>query len=121
MSNGLQNVQNYLAPAIGTPRVFMLNQTFDPLAPVTQAFRNITGGMIDGQPFQPSGVFIDNTQGTAPLTVIINEMAYRMVCPAGESLSLPFPAPKDLSATITGTGLATVIFVDFPVIPYRSF
>lgn len=120
MSNGLQNVQNYLAPAIGTPRVFLLNQDFTG-AIVTQDFRNVEGGMIDGQPFRPSGLFIDNTLGTGPLTVIINEMAYRMVCPAGETLSLPFPAPKDLSATVTGTGVATVIFVDFPVIPYRSF
>lgn len=120
MSAGLNNVQNYMAPAIGTPRVFLINQDFTGIT-YTQGFRNVEGGMIDGQPFQPSGVFIDNTVGTGPLTVVINEMSYRMVCPAGESLSLPFPAPKDLSTTITGTGVATVIFVDFPVIPYRSF
>lgn len=119
--NGLQEVVNFMIPAIGGPRCYIQSQVFDPAVAVPINFIGITGGYWDGQPFRPSGVFIDNTQGTAPLIVIINELSYRMACPAGHSLNLSFPAPPDLTATITGEGQATVVFVDIPVMPYRSF
>lgn len=120
MSTGLQEVVNYMIPAVGSPRGFVQSQVFS-ATPVTLDFRNVSGGSIDGQPFRPSGVFIDNTQGTGDLTVVINEISFRMICPAGESLNLQYPAPVEMTATITGLGQATVVFVDFPVIPYRSF
>lgn len=121
MSNGLQSVVNYMMPAVGSPRVFLISQVFDPLTPVYQDFRNVSGGAIDGQPFRPSGVLIDNTQGSDIITVRINEMSYQVVCPAGQTLNVPYPAPTEMTTTITGTGQATVVFCDYPVLPYRSF
>lgn len=120
MSNGLQQVINYMIPAVGTPRTFIQSGVLS-ATPVAIDFQNVSGGNIDGQPFRPSGVFIDNTQGTGSLTIVINEIAFRMVCPAGQSLNLQYPAPVNQSVQITGLGQATVCFVDFPVIPYRSF
>lgn len=120
MSNGLQQVINYMIPAVGTPRAYLQSGVLS-ATPVVLDFRNVSGGGFDGQPFRPSGVFIDNTQGTGPLSITIVEMSYQIVCPAGQSLNLQFPAPTDITANITGAGQATVVFVDFPVIPYRSF
>lgn len=120
MSNGLTQVMNYMIPAIGTPRGFVQSGVLS-ATPLAIDFRNVSGGGIDGQPFRPSGVFIDNTQGAGTLTIVLNEIAYQIQCPAGESLNLPYPAPIDLSVSITGSGQATIIFVDVPVIPYRSF
>lgn len=119
MSNGLQNVINYMIPAVGTPRAYVWSGTLG-ADTVTVDFRGIEGGMIDGQPFRPSGVFIDNTQGTSNLTVVVNEISYQMICVAGGLLNLQFPAPVELSVTFSGTGPATLVFVDFPVLPFNN-
>jgi len=121
MSQGLQTTINYMIPAIGSPRGYVQSQVFVAGTPVIIDFRNVEGGMIDGQPFRPSGVYIDNSQGVGALVVTIREMSYTMTCPAGGMLNLPFPAPTDLSVSISGNGQATAIFVDTPVQPYRSF
>lgn len=120
MANGLTQVINYMIPAVGTPRAYIQSGVLS-ATPVAIDFRNVSGGGIDGQPFRPSGVYIDNTQGTGTLTITLNEIAYQITCPAGEALNLPYPAPIELSVAITGLGQATVIFTDVPVIPYRSF
>lgn len=120
MATGLNSVLNYMAPAVGTPRAYVVSEVLS-ATPLTIDFRNITGGGIDAQPFNPSGVFIDNSQGTGPLVVTIVDISYSMTCPAGQSLNAQFPAPMELTARVTGNGQATVIFVDVPVLPYRSF
>lgn len=121
MSDGLQQLINYMIPAVGTPRGYIFSKTLVAATPETIVFLGVQGGYWAGQPFRPSGVYIDNTQGTAPLQVVINEVSYRMICPVGQTLNLPFPAPLDVTATIVGEGQVTVIFVDVPVQPYRSF
>lgn len=120
MSNGLFPTINYMIPAIGTPRGYVQSGVLS-ATPVTIDFRNVSGGDIDGQPFRPSGVMIDNSQGTGPLTIVINQIAFQIICPAGAALNLPYPAPVDQTVSITGLGQATVVFMDTPVQPYRSF
>lgn len=119
MSNGLEQVINYMIPAVGTPRGYFWSGVLTG-APVTIDFRNVSGGGIDGQVFRPSGVFIDNTQGAGNLSVTINEIAYQMICLPGELLNLQFPAPIDVTVSFVGNGQATLAFVDFPVLPYRN-
>jgi len=119
MADGLQQVINYMIPAVGTPRSYFWSGVLG-ATPVNIDFRNVQGGNIDGQPFRPSGVFIDNTQGTGPLTIVVNEISYQMIALAGELLNLQFPAPVDVSVSMVGNGQATVAFVDFPVLPYRN-
>lgn len=118
-STGLQQVINYMIPAVGTPRGYFWSGILD-ASPVTIDFRNVSGGGIDGQVFRPSGVFIDNTQGTGPVTIVVNEIAYQMICLTGELLNLQFPAPVDCTVSFVGNGQATIAFVDFPVLPYRN-
>ena len=120
MSNGLQSVVNYLIPQVGTPRCYVVSQVLS-ATPFRLDFRTVEGGMIDGQPFRPSGVFIDNTQGSGDLNILLNEINYNLLCPANDSLNAQFPAPMDVTFNITGNGQATIVFVDFPVMPYRSF
>lgn len=120
MSTGLNNVVNFMIPAVGTPRGYVVSQVFVAGTPVDIDFRNVSGGWIDAQPFRPSGVLVDNSLGTAAVVVVINQMAYRITVPAGTSLQMPYPAPSELTVTITGEGQATLVFVDYPVIPFAS-
>lgn len=120
MSNGLQPVTNYLIPPVGGPRAYAHSSVLS-ATPVFLDFRETAGGMIDGQPFRPNGAFIDNTLGTDDLVVLLIEVNFRLSCPAGASLNAQFPAPHNCTFNITGNGQATVLFVDFPVFPYRSF
>jgi hypothetical protein len=120
MTTGLQTIINYMIPAVGTPRGYVQTGVLS-ATPVTIDFSGVSGGYWDGQPFRPSGVFIDNTQGTGQLALMVREIAYQMTCPAGGMLHLQFPAPLDVTVDITGLGQATLIFVDIPVMPYRSF
>lgn len=120
MTTGVQAVTNYLIPPVGIPRTYIHSSTLS-ATPVVLDFRAIQGGMIDAQPFRPSGVFIDNTQGAGDLIIHLTQINYNILCPAGNSLNAQFPAPIDVTFEITGDGPATLAFVDFPVMPYRSF
>lgn len=105
---------NYMVPATGNTRGYIVSETLS-ATPKQVNFFNVE---LDGVPFRPSGAFIDNTQGTQPLVIRINELAYNIVVPAGGSMQTQFPAPMSMSVAITGAGQATIIFVDFPVIPF---
>lgn len=117
MSNGLFPATNYLIPQVGTPRGYVYSAVLTATATFLD-FRSILGGSIDAQPFRPAGVFIDNSQGVDDLVIVVNEISYRMICPAGEQRNLQFPAPVDATFNISGDGQATVVFVDFPVMPF---
>lgn len=120
MSEGLQAVTNYLIPPVGIPRCFVHTRTFSAVPDIVD-FRTIAGGMIDAQPFRPCGLFIDNHLGVGALNVLIVEINYNVHVPAGETLNAQFPAVHNATYSITGDGAATVVFADFPVIPFRSF
>lgn len=116
MSEITQSVSNYLIPATGSPNAFMVRENFSS-SPKNINFDNIS---LSGIPFRPSGVIIDNTANTDPINVLIPELSYQVECPGGASLMMPYPAPMHHTASITGNGTATVIFVDYPLIPYSS-
>lgn len=112
----IQSVTNYLVPGTGSPNAYLINQAFS-ATPYGVDFSQIG---LNGLPFRPSGVFIDNSQGAGDLIVLIPEMSFAITCKAGQALMMPYPAPQNHTASITGNGSATVIFVDFPLIPYSS-
>jgi len=113
----LQNAQNYLVPAMGTTRIYAIRETLTAGVPIEVDFRSIG---LDGRPYAPYGVMVDNSQGTAPLSITINDIGYTMNCAAGASMQQPYPAPLNQSATITGEGLVVVVFADYPVMPVNS-
>lgn len=109
----VQNVTNYLVPSSGQTHAVEFNGVFS----ATPALIDWRQFSIDQFPFQPQGVFVDNTQGTGPLTITILPLGYNIIIPAGIAAQAQFPAPNGQTAQITGDGQASVIFVDFPVLP----
>lgn len=113
MDGSVVSTMNYLVPASGTTSGYPVSGVFS-ATPVVQDWRLVN---LDGEQFVPSGVFIDNSQGTGPLTVFVQNANFSVVCPAGGRVSRQYPAPLDQITSITGQGQATVIFVNFPVLP----
>lgn len=109
-----ESVSNFLVPAQGTTNALAISQVFSS-SPLRINFQDKG---LDGVPFRPSGVVIDNTNGTGVLRVKINETGLTFDCIPGNTMQMPYPAPLNHSATITGNNEhATVIFVDYPLIP----
>lgn len=114
---GLEPLQNYLVPASGTTHGYRFTQTMEAARVYEISFRDF---QLNGRAFAPSGVLIDNTRADGDVSIIINEVAYRIVCKKGEFLHLPYPAPLQQTVSLQGEGLTTVIFVDYPVLPFTS-
>lgn len=108
-----QPATNYLVPSSGGTHFVPVSGVFGG-TPFIVDFRQFT---VDQFPFNPQGVFIDNSQGTGDLQVAISPGGWVIDCPAGARMSTSYPAPNGQSCSITGNGQATVIFVDFPVLP----
>ena len=106
-------VSNFLVPATGSTNAYTLRENFT----ATPKFFDPRNVGLDGAPFRPYGVIIDNTAGNDTLTVLVNEMSFTVNAEAGASVQMPFPAPVNCTFNITGDGDATVIFVDYPIIP----
>lgn len=110
----LFSTYNYLVPAAGKTSAYMLS--------------NFTGSgsLVDfskvssdtGAQFNPSGVVIDNVNGTAIVTIVIQPINFTITCPIGKQMGISFPAPDGATAVVSATG-ATIGFVDYPVIPYQ--
>lgn len=116
MTEKILQTVNYIVPAAGTTRGYAVEETFVPGVVKQIDFRQQG---LDGQPFRPSGVFVDNTRGTDNLTIVINEIGFSIVVYPGEFVACQYPAPMSQSASIEGEGRAVLVFVDFPVIPFR--
>lgn len=110
-----QPVYNYMVPAAGTPRMEAKNLQLVTGQPVVLDFREF---QLDGRPFVPYGVYIDNSRSTTDTLITINEIGYQFTAPAGKTLHAPYPAPRDQTVTVSGDGNTVVCFVDFPVIPF---
>ncbi len=108
-----QSVNNYMIPAGGLTHAVNFQGIFT-ATPQTIDWRQYK---IDNFPFQPQGVFVDNTQGTGSLSITIQPIDYTITCAAGVSTQAQFPAPNGQTCSIVGSGQAQLIFVDFPVLP----
>jgi len=105
---------NFLVPAGGTTHAVGFQGGFT-AQPFLIDWRQFT---VDAFPFQPQGVYVDNTAGTTPLTITIQPIGYNLIVAAGTSAARSFPAPNGQTCTIIGDPAATtnsVIFVDYPV------
>lgn len=111
-----ENVSNFLVPATGTTNVYPMRQSFT-ATPTVVDFNTVK---LNGLAFRPSGVIMDNTAGDGPLTVLIREIGYSITAQVGQTIQLPYPAPLNHTAAITGDGIGVVMFVDYPVMPFAS-
>lgn len=115
----VQETSNYLVPSSGGTHCVPVSGTWG-AQPAVLDWRQFSESSF---PFQPQGVFIDNTQNANPLNIAILPLGWNIVCPAGAQLMTPFPAPAAQTAQVTssgGGGVATMMFVDFPVLPFLS-
>lgn len=117
-----QAAQNYLVPSSGGTHAIPISGVFAG-QPFIIDWRQFN---TDQFAFQPQGVFVDNSQGTGTLTIAVNPpgvpggvpvLGWNISVPAGAQLSTQFPAPNGQIWSITGLGQATIIAVDFPVLP----
>lgn len=112
---GQYKTSNYMVPSNGQTHAVVLQGQFSNV-PYLMDWRQFA---IDNEKIQPQGAFIDNTAGTVPLVITVLPINYPVVCPAGMTLQAQFPAPNGQTMQITGdpANTATIIFVDFPVLP----
>ena len=113
ISSSIQNAINYLVPSSGGTHAVPVVGVFSG-TPYAIDWRQFS---IDEFPFQPQGIFIDNSLGAGPLTITIQPINWNVTCPAGAVMQSQFPAPDGQTASIVGDGQASVVFVDFPVLP----
>jgi hypothetical protein len=115
----VQSTTNYLVPSSGGTHCVPITATFTAVPNVLD-WRQFSESSF---PFMPQGVFIDNTLNVNPVTISILPIGWNVVCPAGAQLQTPFPAPAAQTAQVTssgGGGIATLMFVDFPVLPFQT-
>lgn len=115
----VQDTTNYLVPSSGGTHC----------VPVTAAW-TVNPAILDWRqfsessfPFMPQGVFVDNSQNANPLLIQILPLGWNINVAAGVQLMTPFPAPLAQTAQVSssgGGGIATLMFVDFPVLPFQS-
>ncbi len=104
---------NYLIPAAGQTQ----HVTYSGVLSATAENLDWRNYAVNNQPFIPQGAFVDNTLGTGDITLNIQPLNYNVVIKAGVSQAVQFPAPAQATMSISGLGQATVVFVNFPVLP----
>ncbi len=109
----LRSVFNFLVPAAGGTSAYSISNPGDN---EVANFAQITS--ISGQAFCPSGVVIDNTQNGSAITITIQPINHKIVCPAGAQMGVSYPATLGHTAEFANGAGAVVTFVDYPVIPY---
>lgn len=113
MNTQSNNTSNYLVPAAGSTHAVTISDTFS-ATPKSIDWQSFT---INNFPFQPQGCFIDNSEGVADLKITVKPIGFTFSCPAASIAQFQFPAPNNMSMDIVGSGNATIVFVDFPVLP----
>lgn len=120
MDNGrLQSVVNGDYPAYGKARTATINVVLT-ASPLEFDFRTLGGASLDGQVFNPFGVYVDNTQGNADCVISVPSVSLNIVCKKGVQICVPYPAPPNATVSIVGDGKVTLNFVNYPVHPFTT-
>lgn len=116
----VNDATNFLVPSSGG--VHSLQVELELVANVPQSidFRQLANANF---PFQPQGVYVDNSQGSATCTIGISanggaNFVWTVQVKAGDMAAFHFPAPNGQYHVINGTGDVNLVYVDYPVIPY---
>lgn len=118
-----QPTTNYLVPSSGNTNCVPLSGNLNAGPPAVPVNLDWTQFNVESMPFQPQGVWIDNSAGTAELVLQIftkqgGALVWTEKVKAGDVRAFPFPAPNGQFHVITGGGNVSLVFVDFPVLPY---
>jgi hypothetical protein len=117
-SPSLQNLTNYLIPSAGGVNGVPVSGTLVNGDPVTLDWQNFAS---QDMPFQPQGVYIDNTAGTQELEIEVQAQGggviWTIYCAAGYVFHTPFPAPNGQVHVLNGAGPVNLVYVNFPPLP----
>lgn len=111
---------NFLVPSSGGTHAVQVALDLVAGTPNTLDWRQLANADF---PFQPQGVFVDNSVGTNPLTIAISSNGggnaiWTAQVKAGDMAGIMFPAPNGQFHTINGAGEVNLVYVDFPVLPF---
>jgi hypothetical protein len=104
------SVNNYLVPAVGTPLAQVQTLDFGGGSTIVLEFR---AQKLDGVNFIPTGVFssVLNSQIQVKVRELNN---FQFTLDAGNAYN--YPAPPDQTLELTGSGVNTLVFVNYPII-----
>src|SRR5579863_4501214 len=91
----VQTTTNYLVPSSGDTHCVPVVGNFTP-TPTLLDWKQFSESSF---PFQPQGVFIDNTQNANALTITILPLGWNINVAAGAQFMTPFPAPAAQTAS----------------------
>ena len=114
MDTSFSKTGNYLVPSSGKTTSLTVSGVFS-ATPTVVNFSSVSKDNITD--FSPQGAFISNSLGTGELQITITNNDYVISVPAGATVAVQFPAPEGQIHSITGNGQASIVYVDFPVIP----
>jgi hypothetical protein len=118
-SGSPQPTTNYLVPSSGNTNCIPLTGTLTAGTAVTFDWTQFN---TESMAFQPQGYYFDNSAGTAEAVLQIftkagGALVWTEKIKAGDVRQNSFPAPNGQYHSLTGAGVVTVVFVDFPVLP----
>lgn len=117
----VQETTNYLVPSSGGTHCIPFTGALAAGVPATIDWRQFN---TDSFAFQPQGAYIDNSGSGNSVTIEIfaggptGALIWTITVPAGKVMHTPFPAPNGQSHIISGNGPLTIVYADFPVLPF---
>lgn len=114
-NNSYSPLVNLLVPQTGGTHTYTASivasntpQTLD-WTQISQAYQT---------PFVPQGVYVDASQSTADVVLVIRPLGLSIRCQAGTIQAFSYPAPRhNQKVDVTGSGQVVLSFVDYPVFP----
>jgi hypothetical protein len=71
---------------------------------------------LNNYPFNPQGVYADNTAGSGPLTLTVQGLGFTMTIPAGQMVPFNFPSPQNVVISAVGLGNVNLYWTDYPLV-----
>lgn len=112
MSDIIAIASKYFLPVAGKCGIYVFREVLTSGVPVEIDFRQVN---LNGGEFWPYGVYMDNTQGTERLDLYLDQVFLTISANIGAEKERMYPGVEDQSVTITGAGLVTIVFCNFPV------
>jgi len=108
--NTVANFSNQMMPLIARGVTYQLN-----LSPATGFNIDMTTLQSSGQISGLQSVYIDNSNGTAPLILLTNSSNIAVRCPAGAQGFFPLLVSGNPQFTVNGVGTVSLTFLNVPM------
>jgi hypothetical protein len=108
-------LSNFLIPASGMIAGIQQSTTLS----ATPTDVDFSSQLLNGIPFVPQAMWIDNTEGSAPFEVTSQQLGNMIIAsvPIGQTASVNFPSVSDDVYGLTGLGNVNITWSNAPLIP----